>query len=412
MSQTPLASVPASDVRIAIIGAGECGTHAAIALRQKGFTGSITLIGAEGIHAYERPPLSKALTGEEPLVHPWSIEQLEDADVDLRIGVTAERIDAATKVVVTDAGEIPYDRLLLALGSSARALPAAPGAISLRTHEDAAALRERLRPEGHLLVIGAGLIGLEVAAQARTLGMDVTVVEAAEHPLTRVLPPDVAAEVLALHHGHGVVIRTGVTVTELTTPDGGRQTATLSDGTTLVVDAVLAAVGAEPGTALAAAAGLTVDDGIVVDERLRTSDPSIWAAGDCANYPDPRSGRRVRIESWRSAHDMAEAVADSLLDESRPHAAVPWLWSEQYDSMLQVSGIVEDATRFVRRELRGGATLHLGLDAEGRVAYGAALGPGPVVAKEIRVTELLIGAGIAPQTSQLIDPAVRLRSLL
>ncbi|MGN7247539.1 NAD(P)/FAD-dependent oxidoreductase [Janibacter anophelis] len=405
-------STSAEPQRIVVVGAGECGTHAAMALRDKGFGGSITLIGRESVHAYERPPLSKgALAAEETeLVHPWSPEQLAEAGIDLRLGVEVTGIDLAAGTVTTDAGEVPWDRLLLALGSDVRRLEL-DDVTYLRTHEDAAALRELLRPEGHLLVIGAGFIGLEIAAGARERGMEVTVVEAGPRALGRIVPQEVAEQVVALHAEHGVALRTSTLVTDLRR-EGGRLRALLSDGDEVVVDAVVAGVGAAPTTALAEAAGLVVDDGIVVDEGLRTSDPRVFAAGDCASFPDARSGGRVRLESWRNAHDQAVTVAASMLGEEQAHAAVPWFWSDQYDQMLSVAGLPGTGERSVLRHRDDGVLLHLGLDAADRLVHAAAVGPGASVAKDIRVAEKLIAAAVPLDPEQLADPGVPLRSIL
>lgn len=405
-------STSAEPQRIVVVGAGECGTHAAMALRDKGFDGSITLIGRESVHAYERPPLSKgALAAEETeLVHPWSPEQLAEAGIDLQLGVEVTGIDLAAGTITTDAGEVPWDRLLLALGSDVRRLEL-DDVTYLRTHEDAAALRELLRPEGHLLVIGAGFIGLEIAAGARERGMEVTVVEAGPRALGRIVPQEVAEQVVALHAEHGVVLRTSTLVTDLRR-EGGRLRALLSDGDEVVADAVVAGVGASPTTALAEAAGLLVDDGIVVDEGLRTSDPRVFAAGDCASFPDARSGGRVRLESWRNAHDQAVTVAASMLGEDQAHAAVPWFWSDQYDQMLSVAGLPGTGERSVLRHRDDGVLLHLGLDAADRLVHAAAVGPGASVAKDIRVAEKLIAAAVPLDPGQLADPGVPLRSIL
>lgn len=405
-------STSAEPQRIVVVGAGECGTHAAMALRDKGFDGSITLIGRESVHAYERPPLSKgALAAEETeLVHPWSPEQLAEAGIDLQLGVEVTGIDLAAGTITTDAGEVPWDRLLLALGSDVRRLEL-DDVTYLRTHEDAAALRELLRPEGHLLVIGAGFIGLEIAAGARERGMEVTVVEAGPRALGRIVPQEVAEQVVALHAEHGVGLRTSTLVTDLRR-EGGRLRALLSDGDEVVVDVVVAGVGAAPTTALAAAAGLVVDDGIVVDEGLRTSDPRVFAAGDCASFPDARSGGRVRLESWRNAHDQAVTVAASMLGEEQAHAAVPWFWSDQYDQMLSVAGLPGTGERSVLRHRDDGVLLHLGLDAADRLVHAAAVGPGASVAKDIRVAEKLIAAAVSLDPEQLADPGVPLRSIL
>ena len=404
---------PATDAqRIVVVGAGECGTHAAMALRDKGFEGDITLIGRESVHAYERPPLSKgALATEEmSLVHPWTPQQLTEAGIDLQLGVEVIGIDLGAGTVTTSEGEVPWDRLLLALGSDPRRLELG-GATYLRTHEDAAALREVLRTDGHLLVVGAGFIGLEIAAGARERGMAVTVVEAGPRALGRIVPEEVAEQVVALHAEHGVVLRTSTTVTGVER-EGGRLRAVLSDGDELTVDAVVVGVGATPATALAHEAGLLVDNGVVVDESLRTSDPRVFAAGDCAAFPDARSGDRVRLESWRNAHDQALTVAGSMLGGDEAHAAVPWFWSDQYDRMLSVAGLPGTGERTVMRRREDGVLVHFGLDAQNRLVHAAAVGPGASVAKDIRVAEKLIAAAVPLDPAQLEDPGVTLRSIL
>ncbi|MDN5716841.1 MAG: FAD-dependent oxidoreductase [Janibacter sp.] len=412
------ADLPPDVRRIVVVGAGECGTHAAMALRDKGFAGEITLIGRESVHAYERPPLSKgALAVDElALVHPWTPEQLEQARIALRLGVEVTDIDLTAGTVTTSTGPqgagevVPWDRLLLALGSDPRRLEI-DEVTYLRTHEDAEALRALLRSQGHLLVVGAGFIGLEIAAGARERGMDVTVVEAGPRALGRIVPEEVAAQVSALHDAHGVSLRVTTTVAGLRR-DGDGLRATLSDGDELVVDAVVAGIGATPTTALAEAAGLVVDDGIVVDAALRTSDPRVFAAGDCASFPDARSGGRVRLESWRNAHDQAETAAASMLGQGKAHVAVPWFWSDQYDQMLSVAGLPGTGERSVLRHRDDGVLLHLGLDAQDRLVHAAAVGSGASVAKDIRVAEKLIAAAVPLDPTQLMDPGVPLRSIL
>ncbi len=412
MTETHAAPGSTNDDRVVVVGAGECGTRAAMALRERGFGGSITLLGREDVHAYERPPLSKAslAADDAELVHPWAPEQLEEAGVALRLGVDVTGIDREAQVVETGDGPVPYDRLLLALGARPRRLDLEP-VLYLRTHEDAAALRGLVAPGSRMLVIGGGFIGLEIAAAARERGMEVLVVESAERVLSRIVPAVIADQVVALHADHGVPIRTGTTVLSVE-PEGGALRARLTDGESVLVDSVVAGVGADPTTEIASAAGLLVDDGIVVDERLRTSDPRIWAAGDCASFPDARSGQRVRVESWRNAHDQAVTVAASMLGGEEAHAAVPWFWSDQYDQMLQTAGLPGTGGREVLREREDGSLMHFGLDAEGRLVDATSLGRGPVVAKDIRVAERLIAAGATPDPADLADPDVRLRSLL
>lgn len=400
-----------SDERIVIIGAGECGTRAAMALRESGSRAQVTLIGREDVHAYERPPLSKAsLVDDDPdLVHPWTPEQLAEAGISLRLGVEATAIDPRTRTVMTTDGPVGYDRLLLAMGADARHLGLGP-VHYVRTHQDAAALRAAVRRGGRMLVIGAGFIGLEIAAGARERGMEVTVVEVADRALSRIVPEVVAQRVVDLHAQHGVTIRTGTTVAAITQADDAARVV-LSDGDELVVDVVVAGVGANPATELATAAGLLVEDGVLVDEQLRTSDPHIWAAGDCAAFPDPRSGRRVRVESWRNAHDQAVTAVASMLGGGQPHTAVAWFWSDQYDQMLQSVGLPGAGASEVVRTREDGSLIHFELDAHGRLVAATSLGRGPVVARDIRAAEQLIAAGADPEPAALADPGVPLRSL-
>ncbi|UUZ44767.1 FAD-dependent oxidoreductase [Janibacter limosus] len=397
--------------RIVVVGAGECGTRAAMALRERGFTGAITLLGREDVIAYERPPLSKAAPAADDaeLVHPWTAEALAEAGVALRLGVDVTGMDREARTVETTDGPVPYDRLLLATGAGPRRL-GLDHVHYLRTHSDAATLRDLVSRGGRLLVIGAGFIGPEIAAGARERGMEVVVVEAAERAPARMVPPVVAEQVVALHAAHGVEVRTGTTVTAVERHEGGLL-ASLSTGESLDVDTVVAGVGAAPHTEIAAAAGLLVEDGIVVDEQLRTSDPRVWAAGDCAAFPDARSGHRVRVESRRSAHDRAVTVAASMTGGQEPHVAVPRFWSDQYDQMLQTAGLPTTAVDEVVRRREDGSLIHFGLDGDGRLVAATSLGRGPVVAKDIRVAEQLIATHATPDPAALADPGVALRSL-
>lgn len=241
--------------------------------------------------------------------------------------------------------------------------------------------------------------------------MSITVVESAARALTRMVPEVIAEQVVSLHAEHGVPIRTEMTVVDLQ-DEGKVLRARLSDGTELVIDGVIAGIGASPATELAEAAGLAVEDGIVVDAHLRTGDPRIWAAGDCASFPDARSGQQVRVESWRSAHDQAVTVAASMTERDARHTAVPWFWSDQYDQMLQVAGLPGSGTSAIERHRADGIIVHFGLDADGRLVHAAALGRGPAVAKEIRLAEKIIAAGLVVDPVELGDPQVTLRSIL
>ena len=401
-------------MHVVIIGAGEAGARVAHELHSGGWEGTITLVGEEDRPVYERPPLSKAvLLDEDPTpVEPYRDGRLEWPGLTLRTGTSVTAIDRdARSLRLDDGGELDYDRLVIATGSRSRRLPDLPdGVLSLRTWDEALRLRSVLTPGASLLVIGAGLIGLEVAASARTRGLDVTVVEVADRALERAVPEPVAADLVERHLAEGVSLRLGTSVQTLEQSEGG-WLARLSDGTEVAADAVLAAVGSVPETALAEAAGLDVEDGVVVDERMRTSDPHVWAVGDCCAGPVDVLGRRSRLESWRMAHDQAVTAAAAIRGEEVRHAAVPWFWSDQYDLSLQVAGSAAAASTWVRREHPDGTSVHFGLDGDGRLVCAAGAGAAKV-AKDVRMSERLITRGSPVDPTQLADAEVTLRSLL
>ncbi|MEN3536879.1 FAD-dependent oxidoreductase [Microbispora sp. ZYX-F-249] len=330
--------------RFVIVGAGLAGAKAAEALREQGFDGRITLIGAEPHRPYERPPLSKGcLTGSTDragvFVHQdgWYAEH----DVEVLLGVAATGLDrGAHRVELADGGAIEYDKLLLATGARPRR-PPIPGARAphvryLRRIEDCESLRDVLGSVSRMAVIGAGWIGLEVTAAARRAGVAVTVLEAARLPLLRVLGPEAAQVFAGLHRDHGVDLRLGVTVSEIT-PSGVR----LGDGGEIAADAVLVGVGAEPEVELALRAGLHVDNGVVVDATLRTGDPDIVAAGDVANAYHPLLGRHVRVEHWANALKQPAVAAAAMLGRDAVYEELPYFYTDQYDLGMEYVGHVE-----------------------------------------------------------------------
>ncbi|MFD4395758.1 NAD(P)/FAD-dependent oxidoreductase [Kitasatospora sp. NPDC058478] len=335
---------------IVIVGASLGGAKAAQALREAGYRGGIVLIGDEHERPYERPPLSKGyLLGKTPrekiYVHPpqWYGEQ----DVTLRLGTAVAAIDpAGHTVTLTDDGQIEYAKLLLTTGSTPRRLPV-PGAdqdgvLYLRRVEDSDRIKAVLRPGARVAVIGAGWIGLEVAAAAREAGAEVTVLEAAELPLLRVLGREVAQVFADLHRDHGVQLRFGVEVTELTGSGGTVSGVRLGDGTTVPADAVVVGIGITPATGLAEAAGLEVDNGIKTDQQLRTSDPDVYAAGDVANAYHPLFDTHLRVEHWANAVNQPQTAARAML--GHPDAVydrIPYFFSDQYDVGLEYVGYVE-----------------------------------------------------------------------
>ncbi|MEU5045920.1 NAD(P)/FAD-dependent oxidoreductase [Streptomyces griseorubiginosus] len=327
---------------IAVVGTGVAGATAALTLRQEGFDGRILLVGEERHPPYRRPPLSKdllkrALTPERLRLKPPTAWQ--ELGIELRTGTKVTGIADGT-LECSDGSRLPYDRLLLATGGRPRALPFTTGhdhVHTLRGLSDVPALRADLESGGPLLVIGAGLVGLEVAASARCAGLDVTVLEADAEPLRRVLPAHLRRAVLELHRAHGTRVLTGVALTRLARRDD-MLVATAQDGRNWHAHTVLVAAGMRPDIELAARAGLEVGDGILVDTLGTTSDPRIFAAGDVALYPDPVLGRRVRVAQWNHAQQQGATVARNMLGAGTPFTAVPWSWTDQYGVMLQIAG--------------------------------------------------------------------------
>lgn len=398
-----------------IVGAGECGTRAALALREAGYHGPVTLIGAEAHLPYERPPLSKdALLAERPA--PKTIagaDRFEDAGIDFRPACTATAIDRTQHSVrCDDGGTLTYHRLLLATGAAPRTLPL-PGAdiatvATLRTLEDAARIRAALGPGRRLAVIGGGFIGLELAAAARALGAAVTVLEALPRLLCRGVPAAIADALEARHRAEGVAVRLGARIAGLT--EAG---VAMADGSTISADLIVIGIGAVPATGLAARAGLALENGIAVDAALATSDPAIFAAGDCCAFPHPLyGGRRIRLESWRSAQDLGGLAARNMLGAAEPVSAVPWFWSDQYDLGLQIAGLADGATAEVRRDLRDSAFVLFHLAPGGRLLAASGLGPGTTIAREIRLAEMMIARRLHPDPAALAAPGTSLKHLL
>ena len=400
-------------VHTVVIGAGQAGAALVARLRSKGETGPITLIGAEPVPPYQRPPLSKAylmgeMAQERLFLRPASY--YADHDITLCTGTTADAIDAAARTVTLSDGTVmAYDRLALTTGSVPRRLPDAiggglPGVFTMRTLADADALRPYMVEGRHMLVVGGGYIGLEAAAVAAKSGMKVTLLEAAARILGRVAAPETADAFRALHRDHGVTIREAEGLTRLlgTAHVSG---AVLSDGSEIACDVVVAGVGIAPSTELAEAAGLIVENGIRTDARGRTSDPAIWAAGDCASLP--YRGARIRLESVQNAIDQAEAVADDMLGNGTDYVPKPWFWSDQYDVKLQIAGLNTGYDRVVTRQGDGGAVSFWYFSGDTLLAVDAMNDP-----RAYMTGKRLIEAGRSPDPVKVADPGVELKSLL
>jgi NADPH-dependent 2,4-dienoyl-CoA reductase/sulfur reductase-like enzyme len=327
---------------IVIVGGGLAAGSAVTELREAGYDGDIVLFADEHHVPYERPPLSKAvLRGEKPTesayVQPAS--WYGEHDVVVRTGTRVTAIDPTEQVVSSDAGEDRFSSLLLATGSRVRTLPIEPtGDVEvhyLRSIDDSVRLHSRLGPDHHLLVVGAGWIGMEAAASARELGTTVTIVDPAEQPLLAVLGPEVGGRFAAVHRDHGVDLRTRTALDHL---EGGE--ALLTDGSTIPVDTVLVGVGVVPNDELASEAGLRVDNGVLVDARLRTDHPRIFAAGDVANALHPVLGERVRVEHWQNAIGQGKTAAHALLGESVSYEDLPYFFTDQYDLGMEYFGYI------------------------------------------------------------------------
>jgi len=344
---------------IVVIGAGQAGSSLVAKLRKDGFDGQITLIGAEPVPPYQRPPLSKAyLLGDMALerlyLRPESF--YAEQDITLRLGQQVTAIDPAAQTVTVDGDVIAYDELALTTGSDPRRLPAAiggdlDGVFTVRTLADVDAMAPAVVEGASALIVGGGYIGLEAAAVCAKRGVKVTLVEMADRILQRVAAPETSDYFRALHSSHGVDIREGVGLERLTGADGKVTGAVLSDGSELEVDFVVVGVGIAPATGLAEAAGLEIDNGIKTDAQGRTSAPHIWAAGDCASFP--HNGGRIRLESVPNAIDQAECVAGNMQGAGVDYVPKPWFWSDQYDVKLQIAGLNTGYDRIVSRKGEG-----------------------------------------------------------
>ncbi|MER9407413.1 FAD-dependent oxidoreductase [Mesorhizobium caraganae] len=401
-----------------IIGAGECGGRAALALRELGYDGPVTLVGDEPHLPYERPPLSKdAMTSDAPEIKAIASDaMLAEKSIRHIHSVQAVTIDRAAHAVwLSDGSVLPYGKLLLATGSTPRRLPM-PGlgsrCVYLRTFADALAIRSHLTPANRIAIIGGGFIGLELAAAARKLGAAVTVIEAQPRILMRGVPAEIAEIVHQEHEAEGVKILTGQGIISIA-DDGTEVCIALADGQEIVADLAVIGIGAVPVTGLAVEAGLTIDNGIAVDATLRTGDPDIFAAGDCCSFPlAVYAGRRVRLEAWRNAQEQGALAARNMLGAGEAHAAVPWFWSDQYGLSLQIAGLSDEGKSTVRRDLSDGAFILFHLAEDGRLMAASGIGPGNAVARDIRLAEMLIAKRAKPAPEALGSQDVKLKSLL
>lgn len=400
-----------------IIGAGQAGRRCAEALRDLDPAAEILLLGEEAHCPYDRPPLSKAvLLGTDPgnglFVRDAGF--YAEKRIDLRTGTRVVAIEPAARAVVTEAGErIGYDHLVIATGARARTLPV-PGAddprvLTLRTMEDAERLKVQLAAKPRLAVIGGGLIGLEVAASARQLGCDVTVLEAAERLMARCVPPAISAMAAELHRGHGVTLRLSCALRAIRPASSGALLLEAGEGAPVEADLVVVGIGGVPETALAQAAGVAVRDGIITDAQGRTSLPGIYAAGEVARFPHPFwGGRPMRLEAWQVAQNQPAAVARAICGQDAPYDEVPWHWTDQFDWNLQVLGDPDPTCTLVQRPAEGGRLTAIALDAEGRARGAVLINNG----REATPCRRLIAGGKTLDAAALADTATPLRAFL
>jgi 3-phenylpropionate/trans-cinnamate dioxygenase ferredoxin reductase subunit len=403
-----------SEAGMVIVGGGMAGARAIVSLRANGWSGPITLIGEETLLPYDRPPLSKAMLTEEKEPSPAYLldeSMISSLNAIFVRGARAETIDRKAKAVVLEDGRaIAYDRLLIATGAKPRRLTIEGGelAYTLRDFADGDHLRSRLRASASAAIVGGGFIGLEVAASARKLGCRVTLIEAQPRILMRGVPEEIARVVHARHVEAGVAMEVGTALKSVET-DGVR----LADGRKVEAEIVIAGIGAAPEVALAQAAGLLIENGIACDAQLRTSDPLIFAAGDCCSFPHGLfGGKRMRLEAWRNATDQANVATQNMLGGEKSYLAVPWFWSDQYDLSLQIAGSPADGVTAIRRQLGPEAFVVFHLDAAGRLVGCSGIGTGNSIAREVKLAEMLIARQASPAAQSLADPAVQLKALL
>jgi 3-phenylpropionate/trans-cinnamate dioxygenase ferredoxin reductase component len=397
---------------IAIVGAGQAGATAAAELRRQGYAGRVVLIGDEPHAPYERPPLSK-----DVLLQPDTARCAIHADdfyaqqsIELRLGVPVAGLDPHTRTLtLEDGATIVFDKLLLATGARVRRLPLldalGDGVYTLRTLEDARRLQAVLKPGCRVLLVGAGVIGLELASSAVDLGARVTVIEQAARAMARCSPSVLSEHLCNVHRARGVALHLGVPLVAAAR-EGGEIVLTLQDGTRLAGDAVIYGIGVEPDTALAHMAGLDIDNGIVVDAQCRTSHAEIYAAGDAACRRDA-NGRPVREETWENANRQAVTAARAMLGLAPDSADAPWFWTDQCGLNIQFAGDMAAPEWLARGTLAAPPCVLFGLDGEGAVVGAITVNQG----RDMRSAKALIGKRARIERGVLADCTRNLRDL-
>lgn len=400
---------------IVIVGGGHGGSQVAASLREGGYDGRLMLVTSEREVPYQRPPLSKAFLKDpaHDLLPLRPASFYEKQSVDLRLGTEATAIDLAGRTLSLAGGEsVPFDRLVLATGSRPRMPPIEgirlDGVFGLREADDARRLRSRLHEATDVVVVGGGFIGLEIAATARLLGKTVTVLEAADRLMGRVVAPAISRYFLDRHRAWGSDIRLGTPVGGIVGADGRVSAVTTSTGDRIPADLVVIGIGVLPNVELGLAAGLAADNGFLVDDLMTTSVPEIVSIGDCVSFQHMSLGRRIRLESVQNAVDQAKTVARTLLGKGEPFREVPWFWSDQGDLKLQMAGLPFGATRNVVRGNPGDGAFSVFHYADERLLAVDSVNR----AGDHMVGRRLLAAGLSPAPEVVADPLVDLKSLL
>ena len=402
-----------------IIGAGQAGGRAALALRDNGFEGEIHLIGNEQSPPYNRPPLSKAvLLGKKPVekTHLTAVENYAEKEISLHLNCSASKIDPDNQTVTCSNGEtFNYAYLILATGSYPRQLnlPGSQlnGITTFRTDTDSVQLAAALQPGSNLVIIGGGFIGLEIAASAQELECNVTVLEAQDRLMSRSMPENAARDVATVHKGYGVEILTGVNIEAF---EGTEQVEAVkfADGSRIKADQVVIGIGIIPDIDIAMQAGLKTDNGIICDEFTRTSVDNIFAIGDCANTYLPRYGQHIRLESSQNADLQAAVAAKAIVGENHSYDPVPWLWSQQYKWIIQTAGFTHDADEIISRgSVEDELVLYMAIKDQ-KLHGVVGIGKGAAIAKEVRLAQMLIERNTSADAATLGNPETSLKDLL
>ena len=403
-----------SEPGIVIVGGGMAAARACINLRSHDYAGSITLVSEENLLPYDRPPLSKASLVDVEAYHPVLL--LDDSivvslNVEVSLGKTVTAINRVEKTIsLNDGSKIAYSKLLLATGAKPRKLncPGGEFALTLRDHQDAVVLREKFQAGKKIVVVGGGFIGLELASSANKLGCNVTLIEAQPRILMRGVPEPIAKIVHDRHLAAGVTMIIGTSISHLTAHG-----VHLTDGREIVADTIIAGIGASPETKLAAEAGLMIENGITCNAQMQTSDPDIYAAGDCASFPHVEmGGRRIRLEAWRSAQEQAATTVENMLGGAKAHNTVPWFWSDQYDLSLQIAGMADMGPNTITRIRAEGSIVMFHLADDGSLKGASGIGLGTSIGRDIKVAEMLIAKNAKPSPEILADPTQPLKALL